>query len=94
MIEIYRIPKPKGTVIVTVPYGNVIIKRQEYRVYNDELLLMLTYKFIMLKKKFFVLKKGLWKEYDDLEANDFVQLERSNQSFHSDIFACVLLGKK
>jgi hypothetical protein len=94
MTEICRILKPKGTVIVTVPYGNLIIKKQEYRVYNDELLLILTDKFLILKKKFYVLKKGLWKECGEPEANNFTQLECSNQKFHSDIFACLLLGKK
>jgi SAM-dependent methyltransferase len=94
MTEICRILKPKGTVIVTVPYGNLVIKKQEYRVYNDELLLILTNKFLILKKKFFVLKKGLWKECDELEAKNFIQLECSNQKFHSDLIACLLLGKK
>lgn len=94
MTEICRVLKPKGTVIVTVPYGNLIIKRQGYRVYYDESLSILTSKFLILKKKFFVLKKGLWKECGEMEANNSTQLECSNQKFHSDIFACLLLGKK
>ena len=94
MTEICRVLKPKGTVIVTVPYGNLIIKRQGYRVYYDESLSILTSKFLILKKKFFVFKKGLWEECGELEANNSTELECSNQKFHSDIFACLLLGKK
>ena len=58
MTEIWRVLKAKGTLILTVPYGRLIIKQQGYRVYNKESLSILTNKFFIIKKEFFILKKG------------------------------------
>jgi SAM-dependent methyltransferase len=94
MKEIWRILKNKGTLILTVPYGRLIIKQQGYRVYCKESLSKLTNMFFVIKKEFFGLKKGKWIECNESEANNSTLLDYSNQKFHSDIIACLLLEKK
>ena len=94
MTEIWRVLKVKGTLILTVPYGRILIKQQGYRVYSKDSLSILTNKFIIIMKEFFGLKKGKWTKYNELEANSLTLLERSNQKFHSDIMACLLLEKE
>ena len=94
MTEIWRVLKAKGTLILTVPYGRLIIKQQGYRVYNKESLSILTNKFFIIKKEFFILKKGRWDKCNELEANNSTLFECSTQKFHSDIIACLILEKR
>lgn len=94
MKEIWRVLKDKGTLILSVPYGRLIIKQQGYRVYHKESLSILTNMFFVVKKEFFGLKKGKWTKYNELEANNSTLLEYSSQKFHSDIIACLLLEKR
>ena len=93
MTEIWRVLKVKGTLILTVPYGRLLIKQQGYRVYSKDSLSILTNKFIVSMKEFFGLKKGKWAKCNELEANTLTMLECSNQKFHSDVVACLLLEK-
>ena len=93
MTEIWRVLKVKGTLILTVPYGRILIKQQGYRVSKDSLSI-LTNKFSIIMKEFFGLKKGKWTKCSELEANSLTLLECSNQRFHSDIIACLLLEKE
>jgi SAM-dependent methyltransferase len=93
MKEIWRVLKDKGTLILTVPYGRLIIKQQSYRVYHQESLSILTNMFFVVKREFFGLKKGKWTTCNELEANNSTLLEYSSQKFHSDIIACLLLKK-
>lgn len=94
MKEIWRVLKDKGTLILTLPYGRLIIKQQGYRVYHKESLSILTNMFFVVKKEFFDLKKGKWTKCNELEANNSIMLEYSNQKFHSNIIACLLLEKR
>jgi SAM-dependent methyltransferase len=94
MKEIWRVLKNKGTLILTVPCGKLIIKQQGYRVYHQESLSILTNMFFVVKKEFFCLKKGKWSRCNELEANNSILLEYSSQKFHSDIIACLLLEKR
>jgi SAM-dependent methyltransferase len=94
MTEIWRVLKVKGTLILIVPYGRILIKQQGYRVYSKDSLSILINKFIIIMKEFFGLKKGKWTKYNELEANSLTLLERSNTKFHSDIMACLLLEKE
>jgi ubiquinone/menaquinone biosynthesis C-methylase UbiE len=94
MTEIWRVLKVKGTLILTVPYGRLLIKQQGYRVYSKDSLSILTNKFIIIIKEFIGLKKGKWTKCNELEADSLTLLERSNQKFHSDIIACLLLEKE
>jgi SAM-dependent methyltransferase len=94
MTEIWRVLKTRGTLILTVPYGRLIIKQQGYRVYNKESLSILTNKFFIIKKEFFILKKGRWDKCNELEANNSTLFECSTQKFHSDIIACLILEKR
>jgi SAM-dependent methyltransferase len=94
MKEIWRVLKDKGTLILTVPYGRLIIKQQGYRVYQKKSLSILTNMFFIVKKEFFGLKKGKWTRCNELEANNSILLEYSSQKFHSDIIACLLLEKR
>jgi SAM-dependent methyltransferase len=94
MTEIWRVLKVKGTLILTVPYGRILIKQQGYRVYSKDSLSILTNKYSIIIKEFFGLKKGKWTKCSELEANSLTLLERSNQKFHSDIIACLLLKKE
>ena len=71
MTEIWRVLKAKGTLILTVPYGRLIIKQQGYRVYNKESLSILTNKFFIIKKEFFILKKGRWDKCNELRSKQF-----------------------
>jgi len=93
MNEIWRVLKDKGTLILTVPYGRIIIKQQGCRVYHKDSLSILTNMFFVVKKEFFGLKKGKWTKCNELEANKSTLLEYSSQKFHSDIIACLLLKK-
>jgi SAM-dependent methyltransferase len=93
MKEIWRVLKDKGTLILTVPYGRLIIKQQGYRVYHQESLSILTNMFFAVKKEFFCLKRGKWTKCNELEANNSTLLEYSNQKFHSDMIVCLLLEK-
>jgi SAM-dependent methyltransferase len=94
MKEIWRVLKDKGTLILTVPYGRLIVKQLGYRIYHQESLTILTNMFFTVKKEFFGLKSGKWTECNELEANDLTLLDYSNQKFHSEIIACLLLEKK
>ena len=94
MTKIWRVLKIKGTLILTVPYGRILIKQQGYRVYSKDSLSILTNKFSIIMKEFFGLKKGKWTKCSELEANSLTLLECSNQRFHSDIIACLLLEKE
>ena len=94
MTEIWRVLKVKGTLILTVPYGRILIKQQGYRVYSKDSLSILTNKFSIVMKEYFGLKKGKWTKCSELEANSLTLLECSNQRFHSDIIACLLLEKE
>ena len=91
MDEIWRALKEKGTLILTVPYGRLIIKQHANRVYHRESLSFLTNTFFLVKKEFFGLKKGRWTKSNELEANNSTLLEYSSQKFHSNIIACLLL---
>jgi SAM-dependent methyltransferase len=93
MKEIWRVLKDKGTLILSVPYGRLIIKQQGYRVYNKKSLSILTTMFFALKKEYYCLRKGKWTKCNELEANNSTLLEYSGQKFHSDIIACLLLEK-
>jgi len=93
MNEIWRVLKDKGTLILTVPYGRLIIKQQGCRVYHKDSLSILINMFFVIKKEFFGLKKGKWTKCNELEANKSTSLEYSSQKFHSDIIACLLLKK-
>jgi SAM-dependent methyltransferase len=94
MTEIWRVLKDRGTLILTVPYGRLIIKQKDYRVYHKESLSILTDMFFVVRKEFFGLKNGKWTKCNELEANNSTLLECSNQKFHSDIIACLLLEKR
>ena len=94
MKEIWRVLKDKGTLILTVPYGRLIVKQLGYRVYHQESLTILTNMFFTVKKEFFGLKKGKWTECTELEADNSTLLDYSHQKFHSEIIACLLLEKK
>jgi SAM-dependent methyltransferase len=94
MKEIWRVLKDKGTLILTVPYGRLIIKQQGYRVYHQISLSILTNMLLVVKKEFFGQKKGKWTKCNELEANNSTLLEYSSQKFHSDIIACLLLEKR
>ncbi len=93
MKEIWRVLKDKGTLILTVPYGRLIIKQQGYRVYHKESLSILTNMFFAVKKEFYGMRKCKWTRCNELEANNSTLLEYSSQKFHSDIIACLLLEK-
>jgi SAM-dependent methyltransferase len=93
MKEIWRVLKDKGTLILSVPYGRLIIKQQGYRVYHKKSLSILTNMFFALKKEYYCLRKGKWTKCNELEANNSTLLEYSGQKFHSDIIACLLLEK-
>ncbi|MGH9976484.1 MAG: class I SAM-dependent methyltransferase [Nitrososphaeraceae archaeon] len=93
MKEIWRVLKDKGTLILTVPYGRLIIKQQGYRVYHKESLSILTNMFLAVKKEFYGLRKGKWTKCNELEANNSTLLEYSSQKFHSDMISCLLLEK-
>lgn len=94
MKEIWRVLKDKGTLILTVPYGRLIVKQLGYRVYHQESLTILTNMFFTVNKEFFGLKKGKWTECTELEADNSTLLDYSHQKFHSEIIACLLLEKK
>lgn len=94
MKEIWRVLKDKGTLILTVPYGRLIIKQQGYRIYHQESLSILTNMLFVIKKEFFGLKKGKWTKCSELEANKSTLLEYSGQKIHSEIIACLLLEKR
>jgi SAM-dependent methyltransferase len=93
MKEIWRVLKEKGTLILSVPYGRLIIKQQGYRVYHKKSLSILTNMFFALKKEYYCLRNGKWTKCNELEANNSTLLEYSGQKFHSDIIACLLLEK-
>jgi SAM-dependent methyltransferase len=93
MKEIWRVLKDKGTLMLSVPYGRLIIKQQGYRVYHKKSLSILTNMFFAVKKEYYCLRKGKWTKCNEPEATNSTLLEYSSQKFHSNIIACLLLEK-
>ena len=93
--EIYRVLKKGGTVIATLPYGNITIKRQEHRVYSHSTLANLISLFSVVKKQFYCYDKGKWKKCSSHSAEDkTINMSRVPSYFHSPVNICLLLKKQ
>ncbi len=74
MREIYRVTKPGGLVIFSVPYGRGHEPAKNgypkgYRIYNCQRMAMLTENFEEIRSRFFEMKNGIWLETDRQSAD-------------------------
>ena len=91
--EIYRVLKKGGTLILTLPYGTTMQKR-EYRIYNQTSLASLISEFSIIKKEFYQYDNGIWKKcVSESEANKMANKDVIPSYLHSNICLCLLLKK-
>jgi SAM-dependent methyltransferase len=94
MSEIHRVLKKGGTLVLTLPYGKTMQKR-EYRIYNQTSLARLISEFSVIKKEFYQYDNGIWKEcVSESEANNMANNDLIPSYLHSNICLCLLLKKQ
>ena len=93
MSEIHRVLKKGGTLVLTLPYGKTMQKR-EYRIYNQTSLASLICQFSVVKKEFYQYDNGIWKKcVSETEANNMANNDLIPSYLHSNICLCLLLKK-
>ncbi len=87
---IYKVLKPKGKLIITVPYG-VNETNEHERVYDNERLKQLLHKFKIVKIIFF---KGIGRKYwIPVESHDLMKVSSTKNGFTQGV-ACLVVTKK
>lgn len=90
--EIYRILKPRGKAIVTIPYGkNVATRSPGYRIYDGPRLRTLAGPLSIARVEFYRFLSGKWSGCTQLEAEESAGIVPLH--FHSGACACLLLKK-
>ena len=95
MSEMYRVLKKGGTVIVTLPYGNRSITREQgQRLYNSSELANLTNAFLTIKKEYYLYEEGRWKKCNSQQGIDEKSDKVTPSHLHSVVCVCMLLKKE
>ena len=109
MKELLRVLCKKGSLILTVPYGNRMDKTRtqidrptmDTRVYGRDSLVKLAEGFSIKRQEFYCYRSGRWQRCSQVNADKIVQSssreeQRANLplSFHSAACACLLLTHK
>lgn len=93
MLEINRVLKQNGRLILTLPYGNRF-RRSEYRIYNRSSLDDLISDFSVIKKEFYLFNKGRWKKCKRQSIADEYSPIEFPLHLHSPMLSCLCLKKK
>jgi len=95
ILEISRVLKFGGTVILTLPYSFGNIRGRENRVYHKSTLSKLVRAFSIIKKEFYYYDLGKWiKCKDQVESDKLLNMDEIPPRLHSPVCVCLLLRKE